>query len=101
MVVMVFDSILALLVDPPLSFVHPYMIVRPLLPEYFSFNVDLVFEIITQLIELILKFVLEFVYNIMHVVHAINSILPVLSDFGVCVIELLLHLSFVFNTSIL
>jgi len=101
MIIMILDTIFSLLINPSLCLIHSSMVFSPLLPKYFSFNVNLILQIISQLIELILEFLLKLVNNIMNMIHAVDGIFPIFSNFCVSIIEFLFHLSFVLYTSVL
>ena len=48
MVIVVFDSVLAFLVDASLSFVHSSMVFGPLLPKYLTLIINLFFQIVSK-----------------------------------------------------
>ena len=97
---MVLYPILSLLIDPPLSFVHSDVVISPLLPENLPLDVNLIFEVVTELVKLILEFVLKLVDHIMDVIHAVDGIFPILGNFSIRVIEFLFHLPLIFNSGV-
>ena len=101
MIIMIFDSILSLLIYSSFTLIHSTVVFCPLLSENFSLFINLTLKIVSEFVQLILKFLLKFVDNIMDVVHGFNSILSILGNFCISVIEFLLHLSFVLYTGVL
>ena len=100
-VVMVLNSILSLLVDPPLALVHSGVVLSPFLSEDLALFVHLPLEVVAQVLELFLKLLLELVDDVVDVIHTFDRVFFVLLDLGVGVVELLLHLPFVLDTSVL
>ena len=101
MIIMIFYTILTFLVNPPFALIHPCMVVGPFTSENSSFFINLTFQVISQILEFFLKFLLKLIDSIMDIVHASDRMLFIFSNLSVSVIELLLHLSFVLNTSVL
>lgn len=101
MIVMILDTVLALLVDTTLGFVHSSMVCLPLLAEYICFFIHLAFQVIAEHLQLVLELLLELIDDIVNVVHGRDGELFILPDLLVCVIEFLLHLALVLDTSVL
>ena len=99
MVIVVLDSVVALLVNSPFALVHSSVIYFPLLSEYVSFLIHLAFEVVAQFLELILKLRLKLINDIMNMIHTVDSLLPILSNLRIGIIKLLLHLPLVLLSS--
>lgn len=98
---MILDTVFALLVDSTLCLVHSRVVCLPLLSKDVGLFVHLAFQVIAQHLQLVLELLLELIDDVVNVVHGRDGELFVFPDLLVRVIELLLHLALVLDTSVL
>ena len=101
MVIVVLNSVDSFLVNSLFALVHARVVACPMFSKDVGFFVHLTFEIVSQVLQLLLEALLKLVYDVVDVIHSIDCLLSVFSNFFISIVELLFHLTLIFDTSVL